>query len=270
MDAQLIQPHNAKAAATWDSGGLNYDRISHSIADAIEHCITRLAPRRGERMLDVATGTGWAARLAAARGAAVIGIDLGVDLIGAARTRAAEAGLTIDFQVGDAEALSFDKQSLDMVVSTFGVMFASRPEAAAAELARVCKKGGRIGLTTWPVDGTVGGLFRVMKPYMPAPASAPPPSPFEWGNPERVQQLLGSAFDLQFETGTTVLREPSGSAVWDLFVESYGPTKALAAALDAERRENLKRDFIAYHEAFRSTLGVAMPRDYLLTIGIRR
>ena len=109
-----------------------------------------------------------------------------------------------------------------------------------------------------------------MKPYMPAPAASPPPSPFEWGSKERVQQLLGSAFDLRFETGTTVLREPSGLAVWELFVESYGPTKALAAALDPERREDLKRDFIAYHDGFKSELGVAMPRDYLVTIGLRK
>ena len=85
-----------------------------------------------------------------------------------------------------------------------------------------------------------------------------------------MQQLLGSAFDLRFETGTTVLREPSGLAVWELFVTGYGPTKSLAMSLDPERRESLKRDFIAYHESFQSELSVAMPRDYLVTIGIRR
>ena len=270
MNSHTIQPHNIKAAATWDAGGLNYDRISQSISDSIEHCIIRLAPRPGERILDVATGTGWTARRIAARGASVIGIDLGSDLIEAAKTCAAGAGLTIDFQVGDAEALAFKDQSFDAVISTCGVMFASKPELAAAELARVCKKGGRVGLTTWPADGTVAGLFKVMKPYMPTPAAPPPPSPFEWGSKERVQQLLGSAFDLRFETGTTVLREPSGLAVWELFVRSYGPTKTLAAALDPERRESLKRDLIAYHEGFKSELGVAMSRDYLVTIGVRR
>jgi hypothetical protein len=114
------------------------------------------------------------------------------------------------------------------------------------------------------------GLFKVMQPYMPAPAMPPPPSPFAWGNKEHVQRLLGSAFELQFETGTTVLREPSGLSVWELFVEGYGPMKALAAALDVERREGLQQDFIAYHEGFRSALGVAMPREYLVTIGIRK
>ena len=270
MDSKTIQPHNIKAAATWDAGGLNYDRVSQTISDSIEHCVIRLAPKPGERILDVATGTGWAARRIAARGASVIGIDLGSDLIEAAKTYAAEARLTIDFQIGDAEALPFEDQSFDAVISTCGVMFVSKPELAAAELARVCKKGGRVGLTTWPADGTIAGLFKVMQPYMPTPSAPPPPSPFEWGSRERVQQLLGSAFDLRFETGTTVLREPSGLAVWELFVGGYGPTKALAAALDPERRESLKRDLIAYHDGFKSELGIAMPRDYLVTIGTRK
>lgn len=148
-------------------------------------------------------------------------------------------------------------------------MCVSKPEAAVAELARVCKPGGRLGLATWPADSTVAGLFKVMQPYMPAPAVPPPPSPFAWGNREHIQRLLGSAFELHFETGTTVLREPGGLAVWELFVAGYGPTKALAAALDADRREGLKRDFIAYHDGFQSELGVAMPREYLVTIGIR-
>ena len=79
-----------------------------------------------------------------------------------------------------------------------------------------------------------------------------------------------SIFDLRFESGTTVLREPSGLAVWELFVGGYGPTKDLAGALEPERRESLKRDFIAYHDGFKSELGVAMSRDYLVTIGIRK
>lgn len=270
MNAPIIQPHNVRVAATWDSAGRQYDRVSQAIAAAIEHCVIRLAPTPGERILDVATGTGWAARRIAARGASVIGVDLGADLIEAAKAYAAEARLPIEFRVGDAEALPFDDQSFDAVISTFGVMFVSKPEAAVAELARVCKPGGRLGLATWPADGTVAGLFKVMQPYMPAPAVPPPPSPFAWGNKEHVQRLLGSAFDLHFKTGTTILREPSGLSVWELFVEGYGPTKALAAALAADRREGLKRDFIAYHDGFRSELGIAMPREYLVTIGTRK
>ena len=243
-------------------------RISETISDSIEHCVIRLAPQPGEHSLDVATGTGWAARRVAARGASVVGIDLGADLIEAAKAYAAAAGLTISFRVGDAEALPFKNHSFDAVISTCGVMFASQPELAAAELARVCKKGGRLGLTTWPADGTIADLFKIMQPYMSAPA-VPLPSPFEWGSRERVQQLLGSAFDLRFETGTTVLREPSGLAVWELLLAGYGPIKALAA-LDPGCIESLKRDFIAYLDRFKSELGIAMPRDYLVTIGTRK
>ncbi len=195
---------------------------------------------------------------------------LGADLIEAARAFASDARLAIDFRIGDAEKLPFNDESFDVVISTCGVMFVGDPKAAAGELARVCRKGGRLGLTTWPADGTIAGLFKVMKPYaleFPAP---PPPSPFEWGSRETVRQLLGSAFDLRFETGTTVLRKTSGAAVWELFVGGYGPTKSSAVSLDPERREKLKHDFIAYHERFKTELGIAMPRDYLLTIGIRR
>jgi SAM-dependent methyltransferase len=271
MTEQSIQQHNLKAAAVWNSGGSSYDNISRSIADAIEHCVIRLNPQRQEHILDVATGTGWAARRIAERcGAQVIGVDLGFDLIEAAKASAAARQLKIDFQLGDAEALPFENKTFDALISTFGVMFVSKPEVAAAELSRLCKPGGRIALTTWPADGTIAGLFKVMKPYMASPPSPAPPSPFEWGSKERLQQLLGPSFDLRFETGTTVLREPSGEAAWELFVAGYGPTKALASTLDPQRLENLKQDFIAYHDGFRTELGVAMPRDYLVTVGVRK
>lgn len=270
MSEQTIQQHNQKAAALWNAGGAQYDRISQSIADAIEHCVIRLNPQPQERILDLATGTGWTARRVAARGAQVTGVDLGADLIEAARACAAAEQLKIDFQVGDAEALPFENKTFDALVSTFGVMFVSKPEAAAAELSRLCKPGGRLALTTWPPDGTIAGIFKLMKPYMAAPASPAPPSPFEWGSRERLQQLLGASFDLRFETGTSVLRAPSGEAVWELFVSGYGPTKALAATLDPQRQDSLKQDFIAYHDGFRTELGVAMPRDYLVTVGVRK
>jgi SAM-dependent methyltransferase len=247
MRTHAIKPHNLRAAATWNAGGAAYDRISATIADSIEHCVLRLEPQPGQRILDVATGTGWGARRLAARGAEVVGVDFGADLIEAARAMAAEAGPEIDFRVADAEQLPFEDHSFDAVMSTYGVMFVRDPEAAAAELARVCRPGGRIGLTTWPADGTVAGIFTVMKPY----------------------QLLGGAFTLRFETGTTVLYAPDGAAVWELLVTGYGPTNMLAARLNPERRECLKRDLIAYHERFATELGVAMPREYLLTIGVR-
>lgn len=257
-------------AAVWNSGGRGYDRISASIADSIEHCVNRLQPQFGEHILDLAAGTGWAARRVAARGAAVVAIDFAEHLVEAGRRIAGAAGLDIEFRVGNAERMDFPDACFDAVISTCGVMFVRHPEAAAAELARVCRPGGRIALTTWPADSTVAGLFDVMRPYLPESPSPPPPSPFEWGRRERIGQLLGDRFDLRFETGTTVLREPDADAVWALFSTCYGPTRTLAERLPPERLNGLKRDFIDYHDRFRTELGIALPRDYLLTVGIRR
>src|SRR5262245_33559102 len=171
-----IRAHNEKAATTWGAGGLAYDRVSETIADAIEHLLLRIAPQSGEGCLDLATGTGWTARRIKARGANVVGIDIGAGVIDAARMLAPE----LDFRVGDAEELDLAGGAFDVVISTFGVMFVARPEDAAREIARVCKKGGRLGLCTWPPGDTVEGLFKVMRPYTPTPPASPPPSPFEW------------------------------------------------------------------------------------------
>lgn len=268
--AERIQPHNEKPAAVWSSGGPHYDRISRGIADAIEHCVLRLDPQPGERILDLATGTGWTSRLLARRGAIVTGTDIASGLLDAARAHAQDAGLTIDYRLGDAEDLPFADGSFDAVISTFGVMFASRPEAAAREMARVCRPGGRVALATWAPDGKVFAMFTVMKAYMPpAPAQAPP-SPFEWGRPDRIRQLLAEYFDLRLEPGTSYYREPSAEAAWETFSTGYGPTRMLAAQLDDERREALRRDFIAFHAAHATDLGITVPRDYLVTVGTRR
>jgi SAM-dependent methyltransferase len=261
-----VLPHNEKAGATWGATGHNYERISEIIADAIDHVVMRVVPQPGETFLGVATGTGWTARRLAARGAKVVGVDIGAGVIAAAKALAPQ----IDFRVGDAEALPFPDASFDGVTSTFGVMFAARQEDAARELARVCKKGGRLGICTWRPGDTVEAMFKMMKPYMPPPPANPPPSPFEWGRPERVRQLLGDAFDLKFESGVTTLRMPSGQSVWNLFVEAYGPTKALAAGCNLERRTQLEHDFVAFHDQYRSELGVDMPRAYLVAIGTRK
>lgn len=266
----VIEQHNHKPAAVWNSGGARYEDISRGIADSIEHCALRLDPQRGERVLDLATGTGWTSRVVARLGARVVGVDLGADLIGAARALAGAERLDIEYQVGDAEKLPFADGEFDAVISTCGVMFASRPEAAAAELARVCRKGGRIALTTWLADSNLFKMFMVMKPYMPAPPNPAPPSPFEWGKTERIRELLGANFDLTFEKGISYYREPNGGAAWNTFVNGYGPTKTLAANLDNARRAELERDFVAFHEGFRTELGTCVPREYWVTIGIRR
>jgi SAM-dependent methyltransferase len=264
-----IEQHNERPAAVWSAGGHHYDQISRGISDAIEHCVTRLDPRPGERVLDLSTGTGWTSRSVARRGATVTGVDIASGLLEAARARAQADGLPIDYHVGDAESLPFEDGAFDAVVSTFGVMFASRQEAAAAELARVCRKGGRIALTTWLSDSTLYKMFEVMRRYMPPPPSPAPASPFAWGKTDRLQELLGGAFDLRFEKGVSCYREPSGEAAWETFSRGYGPTKALATSLDDDKREALRADFVAFHAGFPTALGICVPRDYWVTIGVR-
>jgi ubiquinone/menaquinone biosynthesis C-methylase UbiE len=265
----VIQPHNERPAKVWSSGGGDYDAISRGIADSLEHAVMRLNPRPGEKVLDLATGTGWTSRLVARRGATVTGVDIATGLLDAAERQASADGLSIRYLQGDAEDLPFEDGSFDAVISTVGVMFASRPEAAARELARVCRSGGRVALTTWTSDGNVFKMFMVMKPYM-ATASPAPPSPFEWGNTERIRQLLGDAFELKCERAVSYYREPSAEAAWDTFATGYGPTKTLADSLEASRREQLRADFVAFHAGFPTALGICVPREYWLTMGIRK
>lgn len=267
---ERIGEHNQRPASVWSSGGDAYNDISQQIASALDHCVCRIDPQPGERMLDLGTGTGWTSRLLARRCAKVTGADIASDLVAAAGARAKAEGLDIEYDIADAERLPYRDGGFDAVVSTFGVMFASRPEAAAAELARVCRRGGRIGLTTWAPQGNVYKMFVMMGGHTPASATPPPPTPFAWGNRDRLQELLGSHFDLKFEEGVTTYYDRDGEAAWKVFAAGYGPTKALAGALDEVRRTQLQRAFAAFHDAFATPLGIAVPREYLLTVGVRR
>ena len=163
-------------------GGRDYEEIIRGVYDGIDTTVARLNPHPGERILDVATGTGITARACARRGADVTAMDIAAGLLDAARELS--GGLDIDYRLGDAEALPVADASFDAVVSTFGVMFVSRPEAAAAELARVCKPGGRLALATWTLTGPSARCSVVMRPYMAAP---PAVSPFDWGRRERLE-----------------------------------------------------------------------------------
>src|SRR5665213_1596645 len=186
-----IRPHNERPAAVWSSGGRAYEEVSRQIASAIDHAAYRLAAVPGETILDLATGTGWGSRIVARQGATVTGADIAADLLTTASARAKAEGLNINYQIGDAEALPFADANFDGVISTFGVMFASNQEAAAGELARVCRPGGRVVLATWTTDGAVAQMFQVMRAYMPPPPNPAPSSPFTWGARERVTALLG-------------------------------------------------------------------------------
>jgi ubiquinone/menaquinone biosynthesis C-methylase UbiE len=262
-----ILAHNEPVAARWSAGGRLYDEISRQIADSIEHCVDRLEPESGERILDLATGTGWTARRVSARGAQVTACDIAAGVIDAARQIPHE---NVAFEVADAEALPYEDGQFDGVISTCGIQFVTVPEAASQELARVTRPGGRVALTLWTSDGSVAEMFKVIKKYMPPPPDGKgPPSPFEWGKQERVQQLLGRWFKLGFEKATSFYRASAPGAAWDAFVGGYGPVKALAARLDETARESFRAEFTGFHEQFRTDLGILVPRDYWLVRGER-
>lgn len=271
----IVQSHNVKAQSLWNSPGGRYDLISRTIADAIEHAIERATPKPGERVLDLATGTGWGSRVIAQRfpGVIVTGADIADEMLVYARSAAATQQLAVDYVHADAEKLPFEDGSFDVVVSTFGVMFVANPEIAASEIKRVLKPGGRLSLATWKPDSNLFLMFMEMKKFMSAPVPAPaspPPSPFAWGERARVAELFGDAFDLGFEDGTNWFRYASGEDAWRLWVEHYGPMKTLAASLDDARRSELQRAIVAWHETFATELGYALPRTYLVTRGVRR
>jgi SAM-dependent methyltransferase len=264
-----IRPHNTGPASVWSSGGAAYDEVSRGILDAIEHTVSRLGPTPGMRVLDVATGTGWTARRLAELGCTVTAVDFAADMLDDARQRASARGLDIEFLEADAEALPFEDGEFDAVISTFGVMFVQRPADAAAELARVCRPGGQLALAVWTPESNVFEMFKIIKGYMPPPEGTPPPSPFEWGHPERLSELLGGAFELGFETATSYYREPDGRAAWQTFSTGYGPVHTLAAKLDPDRRARFEADFTAFHDGFADDLGITVPREYRVALGVR-
>jgi SAM-dependent methyltransferase len=255
-----------KHAVVWGAGP--YQGVTETIADIHGEVIERLAPEQGQRFLDLACGTGAVAERAAAAGADVVGVDLAPALIEAARRRADERGLGIDYRVGDVEALELEDRSFERIASTCGVMFAPDHGAVARELSRVTSPDGRVALACWTPESGLAQLFDVMRPFQPAP----PPgvgSPFAWGREEYVRDLLGRDFELEFEVLDSPLELESGEAVWELFVRDYGPTKTLAASLDDDRREELHRSFVELHERSRVNGGLNFSRTYVLTVGTR-
>jgi SAM-dependent methyltransferase len=199
----------------------------------------------GDRVLDVAAGTGNAALPAAATGAGVVASDLCPELLEHGRRLAAERGVTLDWKEANAEALPFGHDEFDVVLSCIGVMFAPHHQPAADELVRVCRPGGRIGLISWTPEGFIGRLFATMKSYVPAP----PPgvsSPPLWGSEDYVRTLLGERVtDVVTERQTlTVDRFADGAAFRDYFKAHYGPTIAAYRGIadDAERVAALDAD----------------------------
>jgi ubiquinone/menaquinone biosynthesis C-methylase UbiE len=254
-----------RQSVMWGTGP--YQRVTETLTDIHERMIARLAPAPGVRWLDVACGTGAVAERAAESGATVTGVDLAPVLLETARERAAEQGLEIDYRVGDCEQLDLADASFDAVSSSCGVMFAPDHEATARELARVTRPGGLVALANWTPTGGLARMFGVMKPFLPAP---PPSNPFDWGDEQRVRELLDEWFELDLEEHVSTLRVPSGEDYWELFSTSYGPTRTLAESL-GERRVELHSAWVDFFESnYRVNGEIVHTRDYLLIVGRRR
>lgn len=258
-----------RQSAMWGNG--RFELVSDTIADVHEAVVDALGPADGKRWLDLACGTGGVAELAVRAGATVTGTDLAPALIETAKRLAAEEGLEIDYRVGDCEQLGFlDDGSFDIASSTFGFMFAPDHRAAATELARVVRPGGRIGLANWTPGGGVGRMFTMTAGFQP-----PPPAgagvPLDWGRRDHVKAMLGSDFDLTIEERTSTLSLGSAEEYWQLFSTNFGPVKTLAESLDDDRREEFHQGWIGFFETnYASSGSIVHTREYLLVTGTRK
>jgi SAM-dependent methyltransferase len=268
LENLAASPHHRAAATMWGCGGKQYDEVSFAISDALAHAAQRLDARQGERILDVATGTGWSARNIARTGAAVAAVDISQELLASARDLSRHFQPAIEFREADAERLPFEEGAFDGVISTFGVMFAFDQAKAAHELARVCRSGGRLALTAWATEGSVAEFFGIIGRYGDAPS--PPSSPLAWGDPAHVERLLGKSFDLKFERAISNSYHASVDAIWELYMRGFGPLRQLVEALPPARAEQLKRDVDGYHGRYAVPVGLHVKREYLLTLGRRR
>ena len=254
----------ARQREAW--GSAPWEPMAARFAAIHVHLVARLAPRRGGRWLDVGTGTGAVALRAARAGARVTGVDLAPAMIETARRLAAEHALAIRFEVGDAERLSYEDASFDVVASALGVFLAPDHAAVARELARVCHPGGRLGVVAWRPDPAAE---RIHTPFWPAPEPGAGDRR-DWGREDYVARLLGQDFELDFEEGELRLTAASGEEMWRLFTSYDGAAKAQVDSLDPRRAEEYRRVFIAYHERYRANGRVSLPRRYLVTLGRRR
>lgn len=212
----------SRLKATWMAG--DFGLIAKSYETGAAEFVRRLGLLPGKKVLDVACGTGNLSVPAARTGAVVTGVDIVTNLLEQARTRAAAEGLTVQFDEGDAEKLPYPDASFDAVISMFGVMFAPRPELAAAELVRVCRPGGTIALANWTPSGFVGQMFKTIAGHVPSPAGMP--SPIQWGDEAKVRERLGSGCsDLRVTPRMITFEFPiSPAAVVEFWRVYYGPT----------------------------------------------
>jgi ubiquinone/menaquinone biosynthesis C-methylase UbiE len=257
-----------RQAAVWSAGA--FEEVADSIHDMHVALVEALGPEPGDRWLDVGCGAGNLAELAAGAGARVTGIDLSPRLIEVAKARAEAGGYEIEYRVGDAENLDVGDASFDKVTSSVAMIFAPDHEAAARELARVTRPGGRLAFSAWTPEGTVGEMFQVFGAFQPPP----PPgagAPVAWGSEAYVHERLGDAFDLSIERRLSCFEDESPEHAWEFFAPRFGPVKTTLDNLDPERRETFLQIAKEHFEKGRQPDGTYRDeREYLLVTGVRR
>lgn len=237
----------AKQQAIWASG--DYTKIGIKLQIVAESLVEIADVGPGDKVLDVASGPGNAALAAARRGADVVASDYVPELLERARRRAEADDLPVAIQVADAEALPFDDASFDVVLSTFGVMFAPSQETAAAELARVTRPGGHVALANWTPDGFIGQMLKTVAKFVPPPAGVR--SPALWGSEEHVAALFGDRARLVNLTKRQyVFRYESADHFVEFFRRWYGPTHKAFGALAEDQQALLAGEIAALARRF--------------------
>jgi SAM-dependent methyltransferase len=251
----------------WDSGP--WEQLAATLSDIHDELVARLAPVAGERWLDIGTGTGAVALRAARARAEVIGVDVAARLLRRARELATQQGTAaVRFDVGDCQALPYADGAFEVVSSAFGVSFAPDHRTAAAELARVCAPGGRLGLCDW-LPGRYPEFEDILAEFRPAKATGTT-TRHQWGEPSHVESLLGADFELEFFEGVSPWRGKSGAEIWDIYRRSNGQAREWIAALPSDAVRKLRGRWIQYFESFQTDRGIEAPRAYVITIGRRR
>jgi ubiquinone/menaquinone biosynthesis C-methylase UbiE len=258
-----------KQQVAWSSG--DYAVVGTTLQIVGEELCEALDIRSGTRVLDVAAGNGNVTLAAARRWCEVVATDYVPALLDGAMARAKAEHLDIEIQQADAEALPFADASFDVVVSTFGIMFTPDQERAAAEMARVCRPGGKMGLANWTPQGFIGQVFKTLGAYLPPPAGVK--SPALWGTRERLSDLFGaSAASMTAKPRDFVFRYRSPAHFLDVFKTYYGPVLKALAALDETKRMALLADLEALIARFnRATDGtMVVPSEYLEVVIVKR
>lgn len=258
----------ARQQGAWSSG--DYAVIGTTLQIVGETLCETLDIRAGMKVLDVAAGNGNAALAAARRWCDVTATDYVPVLLERARERATVERADIKFQEADAEALPFVDASFDSVVSTFGVMFTPNQDRAAAELVRVCRSDGKIGLANWTPEGFIGQVFKIISEHMPPPADVK--SPALWGTQARINELFSPhATSIAVTRRNFVFRYRSPEHWLEIFKTYYGPLFKTFAALQPAEQAALQRDLTALIGRFnRSGDGsMVVPGEYLEVIVVR-